>query len=317
MKKSIFYAVFLLFVVFAVSCKKSDDDTTKPSITGLEIISDYDNYMGQGTVVHVQADVSNLTLSDTSYDMPEKIGIYYVLNTGARDTLTTDVKVSNPTYVVNVEDAGTYTVYCYAFGGDDYYNASSYISFRAVNPETALSGLPDLPTIEIGGNKFHTVELGGKTWMANNLYGTESGTNYQDSEILTTIFGKYYSWNEAQEACPEGWHLPSAAEFDACLGDNSGSLMVDASFIDETMWSYWPQVKITNSTQFCAIPVGYRDMTYEDVPEKGFKQFACFWTSDDLEDRGEFRYLFEEDVEVHKSQGDKETLAMSVRCIKD
>ena len=142
MKKSIFYAVFLLFVVFAVSCKKKEDDTTKPSITGLEIISDYDNYMGEGTIVHVQADVSALTLSDTSYDMPEKIGIYYVLNTGARDTLTTDIKVSNPTYVVDVEEAGTYTVYCYAFGGDDYYNASASITFTAVNPETALSGLP-------------------------------------------------------------------------------------------------------------------------------------------------------------------------------
>ena len=317
MKKSIFYAVFLLFVVFAVSCKKKEDDTTKPSITGLEIISDYDNYMGEGTIVHVQADVSALTLSDTSFDMPEKIGIYYVLNTGARDTLTTDIKVSNPTYIVNVEEAGTYTVYCYAFGGDDYYNASASITFKALNPATALTGLPDLPSVEIGGNKFYTTVRGGKTWMANNLYGTQSGTDYQDSEILTSVFGKYYSWTEAQEACPEGWHLPSAAEFDECLGTDTGALMVDASFIEETMWSYWPQVKITNSSLFCALPVGYRDMTYEDIPEKGFMKFACFWTSDQVEDRGIFRSIFEEDTEVQKSQGDKQTLAMSVRCVKD
>ena len=93
--------------------------------------------------------------------------------------------------------------------------------------------------------------------------------------------------------------------------------MVDASFIEETMWSYWPQVKITNSSLFCALPVGYRDMTYEDVPEKGFMKFACFWTSDQVEDCGIFRSIFEEDTEVQKSQGDKQTLAMSVRCVKD
>ena len=198
-----------------------------------------------------------------------------------------------------------------------YYNASTSISITALNPKTALTGLPELTSEEIDGNKFYTIDLNGTTWMANNLYGTESGTNYQDSEILTTVFGKYYSWTEAQTACPEGWHLPSGAEFDQCLGTNAGSLMVDASFVNTTMWSYWPQVKITNSTQFCAIPVGYRDFTNEDAPENGFKKFACFWTSDQQEDRGVFRSIFEEDVDVQKSQGDKETLAMSVRCVKD
>lgn len=318
MKKTVFYAISLLLIITAVSCKKKEEDTTKPSIAGLEIISDYDSYMGEGTVVHVLADVSGLTVSDTKYTLPEKIGIYYVLNTGARDTLTTDVKLSNPTYTVNVEEAGEYAVYCYAFDASgDFYNASASISFTAVNPKTALTGLPQLPTVEIGDNKFSTMELGGKTWMANNLYGTVSGTDYQDSEILTTVFGKYYSWEEAQQACPEGWHLPSAAEFDECLGTDSGNLMVDASFVEKIMWDYWPQVKITNSTLFCAIPVGYRDFTNEQTPEKGFKAYACFWTSDQLEDRGVFRSIFEEEAQVQKGQGDKQTLAMSVRCVKD
>ena len=321
MKKSILYAIFILTALTALSCKKKEDDTTKPSITGLEIISDYDTFMGENTTVHVVADVSDLTVSDDSYSLPDKIGIYYVLsygsNSSARDTVTTDVKTYNPTYVVDVKEAGDYTVYCYAFGGDDYYNASASISFTAVNPATALTGIPELPFVEIAGNKFYTTERGGKTWMANNLYGTETGTDYQNSEILTSVFGKYYSWTEAQNACPKGWHLPSGAEFDECLGSSTGALMVDASFVEKTMWSYWPQVKITNSTLFCAIPVGYRDLTYEDGPEKGFKKFACFWTSDEYEDRGVFRSIFEEDAEVKTSQGDKQTLALSVRCVKD
>jgi uncharacterized protein (TIGR02145 family) len=249
--------------------------------------------------------------------MPEKIGIYYVLNSGVRDTLTTDVKVSNPAIVINVDEPGDYAIYCYAYGGDEYYNASATITFTAVDPETALGGLPQLPSIEIAGNKFYTIERGGKTWMANNLFGTETGSDYKDSEILTSVFGKYYSWEEAMTSCPNGWHLPSAAEFDVCLGDDSGSLMVDATFIDKTMWGYWPQVKITNSSLFCAIPVGYRDFTNEDDPEIGYQKFACFWTSDEYEDRAVFRSIFEEDAQVQEGTGDKQTLAMSVRCVKD
>jgi len=317
MKKTIFYAVFLLFAILAISCKKKEEDTTKPSLSGLELISDHDNYMGQGRVVHIQPDVSHLTISDDSYSMPEKIGIYYVLNSGVRDTLTTDVKVSNPAIIIEVDEPGDYAIYCYAYGGDNYYNASATLTFTAVDPATALGGLPELPFIEIAGNKFYTTVLGGKTWMANNLYGTETGSDYQDSEILTSVFGKYYSWEEAMTACPNGWHLPSAAEFDDCLGDNSGALMVDATFIEKTMWGYWPQVKITNSTLFCALPVGYRDFTDEDVPENGYKQFACFWTSDQYEDRAVFRSIFEEDAQVQEGKGDKQTLAMSVRCVKD
>ena len=30
---------------------------------------------------------------------------------------------------------------------------------------------------------------------------------------MDMIFGKYYTWTEAQTACPEGWELPSDADF--------------------------------------------------------------------------------------------------------
>ena len=316
MKKTIFYNVLLLAALSAFSCKKKDDDTTKPSLTGLAIDSDYDNYMGEGATVHLQADISKLASSDSKYSLPETIGIYYSVN-AKRDTVTTDARVYNPTFSFEVEEAGTYTVYCYAFAGDDFYNASASISFTVVDPATAIEGLPELPSIEIDGHTFLTIEQGGKTWMANNLYGTTSGTDYQDSEILTSVFGKYYSWEEAQDACPEGWHLPSAEEFDLCLGTQAGNLMVDAKFVSSTLWSYWPQVKITNSTLFCALPVGYRDLTNEDNPENGFKKYACFWTSDEREDLGVFRSIYEDNAQVQKSQGDKQTLALSVRCVKD
>ena len=194
MKKTIFYTVLLLAALSAFSCKKKDDDTTKPSLTGLAIDSDYDNYMGEGATVHLQADISKLASSDSKYSLPETIGIYYSVN-AKRDTVTTDARVYNPTFSFEVEDAGTYTIYCYAFAGDDFYNASASISFTVVDPATAIEGLPELPTIEIDGHTFLTIEQGGKTWMANNLYGTTSGT---EPMRVTGVFRKcLIAWKAA------------------------------------------------------------------------------------------------------------------------
>ena len=93
--------------------------------------------------------------------------------------------------------------------------------------------------------------------------------------------------------------------------------MANATFVDVTMWAYWPAVVITNTTAFNAIPVGYLDLTYPESPEGGFKEYACFWTADEKDGMGVFRYIYEESDTVQKGQGSKESLAMSVRCVKD
>lgn len=319
MKKAIFYAILLLFAIQAISCKKKEDTTSTPSLVGLDLDGEYRNFMGENTDIWVQADVSDLYVSNNT-ELPDKIGIYYTVSnkTGVRDTVTRDVMVSNPRYTVHFEEAGNYIIQCFAFGGESVYNASTSISITVVNPETALTGMPeDLPTVDIEGNTFYTTTVEGKTWLANNLYGTETGRKYQNAEVLSAVFGNYYTWTEAQTACPEGWHLPTSAEFDESLGLDPGALMVDASFVDVKMWSYWPQVTITNKTKFCAIPVGYLDMNNEDQPETAYKKFACFWTQDQEGDRGVFRAIHEQGEIVQKSLGDKNTLALSVRCVKD
>ena len=111
MKKTLYCAALLLLVVLAFSCKKKDNTTTTPSLSGLVIDSDNTTFMGVGTTITVKADVSNIVCSDET-KFPETIGIYYVLNSGQRDTTTKDVKVSNPPYVAELNVPGTYTLYC-------------------------------------------------------------------------------------------------------------------------------------------------------------------------------------------------------------
>lgn len=314
MKNRIFCAVLVLVTLVTVGCKKDDDDTTKPTLSGLELTSNCEAYMGVGCNIEVKADISNLVSDDDTF--PDAIGLYWSLNGTKRDTLTLDAKVKNPAYTATIDKAGEYTLICYAFN-EDYYSSSASLTFTVLDPSTAITGLNGEASTQIGSQYYHTLTAGNKLWMGNNLYDTATGTNYQDSEILSPLFGKYYSWEEAQTACPSGWHLPSGADFDQCLGSGAGALMANVSFVEKEMWPYWPNVKITNTLDFNAMPVGYRDFTRNSSPEGGFKEYACFWTSDQQDGLGEYRYIFAQNDTVLKGQGSKTSLAMSVRCIQD
>ena len=317
MRNSILYiALMVALLATGASCKKTEE-TTKPSLTGLSLEADNTTYMAEGALVSAKAIVSSLALSDTSVEMGQ-VGVCFYVTGGQRDTVTLDVMKDNPVYSFLTGEPGNYTLTCYAFPAntENFYSTSTAVSFTVLDPETAISGIDAEDETVLDGNTYNTCTLNGLTWLAGNFYGGDWGRTYQDSEILTSVFGKYYTWEEAQEACPEGWHLPSADEFDTCLGEKAGDLMVDAKFIDKKMWEYWPQVQITNLKGFNALPVGYQDYTDEENPEEGYLKYACFWTSDEAGDMGVFRYIYCEDEDIKKGQGSKTTLGMSVRCVK-
>ena len=94
--------------------------------------------------------------------------------------------------------------------------------------------------------------------------------------------------------------------------------MVDASFNGEKMWEYWPQVKITNSFGFNAVPTGYVDTTDSFKTYTQYGEYACWWTADNANDElGVYMYIHDEYTDVRKGTGDKNSLYMGVRCVKD
>ena len=163
--------------------------------------------------------------------------------------------------------------------------------------------------------------------MQNNLSYQESGVSYGYCSAVDPIFGKLYTWNEAIKACPDGWHLPSDADFVALTGTEAGrgetiygaagSLMADAYLLGNKMWTYWPDVKITNKSKFSALPIGYAIDREDSQHYVGINDYAVFWTSDEDGESAFYRYIYEDKDNLYSSKGSKDYFRASVRCVKD
>lgn len=67
---------------------------------------------------------------------------------------------------------------------------------------------------------YPLVDIAGKKWMAQNInYAVKSGyyCSGSGSDDMCATYGGYYSYSGALKACPDGWRLPTEAEFEAAI----------------------------------------------------------------------------------------------------
>lgn len=66
------------------------------------------------------------------------------------------------------------------------------------------------------GKSYPIVQIGDQWWMAENLvYNAGDGCwAYNNEESNIKDYGRLYTWETANDVCPEGWHLPTDAEWE-------------------------------------------------------------------------------------------------------
>ena len=75
------------------------------------------------------------------------------------------------------------------------------------------------------GQDYHAIKIGDQVWMAENLnFKTDSSFCYNDEETNCIEYGRLYTWSDAKEACPSGWHLPSKTEWETLFSAVGGQL---------------------------------------------------------------------------------------------
>lgn len=204
------------------------------------------------------------------------------------------------------------------------------------------SNANDTSVTDIEGNKYHTVKIGSKLWMKENLKVTKYrngdsivtttpakkdvslettpkyqwSVNYQDSN--TAVYGKLYTGyvvTDPRGLCPTGWHVPSLSEFSIMLS-SLGPDSVAGGKLKEVGLVHWssPNEGTTNLSGFTALPAG--DRSYygkQDV----FMYNAFFWTSTDYTTTSE-HYLILDWYSTHVSKIQYyKYLGNSVRCVRD
>ena len=266
---------------------------------------------------------------------------YYFLNeeTDVRDTLVTeDGRIRNHYYTLTVpEDAkGTVTLWLFAYtpAKANYYNSYTSLDLVVVRPgldgNGSVTGFDTTAgsTFEDGrdGREYYQIEAGGNTWMRENLSWKGAGYTYLDLKAMEDVFGRYYTWTEAMQACPEGWRLPAEADFaalqddapvDADIPGLAGKMMGNLYFNETRLWPYWRDVNITDDLHLSVMPTGYAVVGEGRTNFTGVSEYAVFWTADEAGDEAVVRYIYQDKDILYLTTMLQVEFAASVRCIKE
>ena len=169
------------------------------------------------------------------------------------------------------------------------------------------------------GQTYKTVKIGDRWWMAQNLnykraakYKNDYCYCYNNSKDKCDKFGRLYVWTAAADACPEGWHLPSTAEWKTLI-DSVGGEKVAGITLKTSGWNRGGDA--TDAFGFSVLPAGYRDWLYQDdYYEVGYQ--ALFWSSNEYENSSGCVYFQSVYDGADIRSGNKDD-GYSVRCVMD
>lgn len=149
--------------------------------------------------------------------------------------------------------------------------------FFAMNGKAQTS---DIFTDSRDGQTYKTISFQSATtdttyiWLAQNLnYKVEGSYAYDDNDSNRKEFGLLYTWESANKACPNGWHLATDSEWSQLVSHFGGTDMAGIALKSVNGWEEGGNG--TNSSGFNGLPTGIR--RNEEYEVMGY--FGFWWSS--------------------------------------
>ena len=202
------------------------------------------------------------------------------------------------------------------------------------------------------GQTYKTVKIGDQVWMAENLNYAYTGAPYSyagytsdstswcygDDPANCAKYGRLYTWPVAMDSmgiwatngkgcgygltcsptypvrgvCPEGWHLPTKAEFETLFDAVGGSSTAGNMLKSASGW--FADYNGTDAYSFSALPAGYRSFD-GDYDYEG--DYTRFWSSTEYGNN----YAYYMDLRYVNESAEMRNVSIyygvSVRCVKD
>lgn len=194
--------------------------------------------------------------------------------------------------------------------------------------------------IDIDGNVYHTITIGTKTWMVQNLIATryQNGDsitnvtdntvwsnltkgaycNYINNTIYSSTFGRLYNWytiNDIRKIAPAGWHVATSHEWQTLINSFGGEYLA-GGILKESDTVHWksPNTGADNSSGFTAIPGGYRN----DFGTFNFMGInGRWWSATEYNSTMAYYYTMYYNSPNASNGNTSKKEGLSIRCVKD
>ena len=124
---------------------------------------------------------------------------------------------------------------------------------------------------------YRTVKIAGLEWLGDNLnYKTAGSFCYKDEDDQCMVFGRLYTWDAAQKACPAGFRLPTHADFESLW--TAAGADFNAGYLIKADYGWSGDTNGNDTLKFSAMPAGNR---FDDETYGNTAKFAFFWSADD------------------------------------
>jgi uncharacterized protein (TIGR02145 family) len=169
------------------------------------------------------------------------------------------------------------------------------------------------------------VNINGQVWMAENLNYSASGTKCggtdgnlkNENTANCDKYGRLYSWNQAMDVCPSGWHLPSNADWDKLLRFVDGNTGTDSPYDSPTAGKKLKAAsnRGTDDFGFSALPGGSGNLSTGYFVSDG--DYGYWWSSSEVNGNIAYYRFMRNQGEFAYYGNNLKSYLFSVRCLQD